>query len=239
MPFYQIMPAAYLYPDKVKAASDRKQLEEPVRQWCAYELIRTYGIAVINIEFERPVRMGSRPHWIDILVSREGKPSVVVECKKPSDRNADKALEQAVSYADAPEIQAEFAVVTNGKDWQVKRRILGKWCAVPDLSREVDQHTALAEYGMRQGRQDELYPKSAPSLHRTLRDYLDYALIFHLNVSLPDHLDDIWIGDMRGYCRATWEQAEVDGSGGFSEFVGMWASLLVSKVQFWKRGPLR
>jgi len=323
--------------------------------------------------------MGSRPHWIDILVSREGKPSVVVECKKPADGKTDKAMEQAVSYADAPEIQAEFAVVTNGTEWRVKRRIQGKWCVVPDLPREVDhngaepltellrglkalapllykldeplagedarrflhamqelfcgmnvltcdieqdlrtatdnllrvmsladehpnyrsgklayavQHlesfrkrnglgtefffnrdeipqeiqylhaelmrivesaqglsggevfllrllTALTEYGMRQGRGAELYPKFSPSLQKTLRDYLNYALTFHLNVSLPDHLDDIWIGDMRGYCRSAWEQVEVENRVTFREFVSLWASVLISKIQFWKSGPLR
>ena len=370
-PFYEVSPDAYLYPEKVKEAGSRKQLEEPVRQWCAYELIRAYGIAVTNIEFERPVRMGSRPHWIDILVSREGKPSVVVECKKASDRNAAKAMEQSVSYADAPGIQAEFPVFTNGTDWQVKRRIQGKWCAVPDLPRVVDQNgaepitellrglediapllykldqqlagkdaesflramqrffcsmnlltcdidrdlliatdnllrvissadehpaycsgklataikhfeayrkqkgfgielffngepmpheiqylhasllgmvegaqglsggevlllrldTALAEYGMRQGRRDELYSKSAPSLQQTLRDYLNYALVFHLNVSLPDHLDDIWIGDMRGYCRTAWERAANERQSTFGDFIAVWAGFLYSRIR--------
>jgi hypothetical protein len=109
LPFFQISPDAYLYPEKVKHAGARKQLEEPVRQWCGYELIRAYGVAVTDIEFERPVRMGSRSHWIDILISRGGKPAVVVECKKPSDRNLEKGMEQALSYADAAEIRAEFA----------------------------------------------------------------------------------------------------------------------------------
>src|SRR5947199_2459084 len=66
--------------------------------------------------------------------------------------------------------------------------------------------TAVTEYGMRQGRGVELYPKSSPSLQQTLRDYLNYALTFHLNVSLPDHLDNICIGDMRGYCQSAWER---------------------------------
>jgi hypothetical protein len=288
-------------------------------------------------------------------------------------------MEQGVSYADAPEIQAEFVVFTNGEDWQVKRRIQGKWCVVPDLPRDLDRHsaepitellrglkevapllykldqqlagedaqrlldamqrffcgmnvltcdidrdlliatdnllrvmlladahpdyrsekletalehfelyrkrkgfgiemflshesipneiqylhasilemveaaqgipggevlllrldTALAEYGMRQGRPDELYPKSAPSLQQALRDYLNYALVFHLNVSLPDHLDDIWLGDMRGYCRTAWEKVQVDRGATFWEFVGILASLAVSKLRFWKKRPLR
>jgi len=140
IPFFQIGPEAYLYPNKVQTAGDRKLAEEPVRQWCAHELIRAYGISIASIELERAVRMGSRPHWIDILVSCNGKPVAVVECKTPSERNLKKGMAQALSYADAPEIGAEFAVVTNGTDWQVRRRIQGKWCTVPDLPREIDQN---------------------------------------------------------------------------------------------------
>src|SRR6266508_1864144 len=286
-------------------------------------------------------------------------------------------MDQAMSYADAPNIQAEFALVTNGKDWQVKRRIQGKWCAVPHLPREIDRQksepitdllrgldvlapllfkldqplagedaqrflaamqcffhgtklltfeidrdlliatdnllrvssladehanyrsdklasavkhfelyrsrkgfainifsshesipdelqsihaslmnivetaqglsggevfllrldVALAEYGMMQRRRDELYPKRTQSLHGTLRDYLNYALVFHLNVSLPDHLDNILLGDMRGYCRSAWEQVEVDNRVTLGEFLSIWASVLFSKTQFWKKRP--
>jgi hypothetical protein len=68
-----------------------------------------------------------------------------------------------------------------------------------------------------------------------LREYLNYALTFHLNVSLPDHIDDIWTGDMRRYCRSAWEQVETDGRIKFSEFVSVWPNFLFSKLLFWKR----
>jgi len=142
-PFYQVSPDAYLYQDRVKISGTRKRLEEPVRQWCAHELIRAYGIKASNIEFERPVRMGSRNHWIDILVSNDGRPSVVVECKAPSNRKADEGMDQALSYADAPEIRAEYVVFTNGTDWHVQRRVNGRWCSVADLPRELDSRSAV------------------------------------------------------------------------------------------------
>ena len=41
----------------------------------------------------------------------------------------------------APEIQAEFVVFTNCKDWHVQRRIQEGWCTMPDLPREIDRHT--------------------------------------------------------------------------------------------------
>jgi hypothetical protein len=77
-PIYHLRKEAYLFPDQVQRSDERKQLEEPVRQWCAHELIRAYGIMVSDLELERPVRMGSRngskSHRIDILVLRDGSP---------------------------------------------------------------------------------------------------------------------------------------------------------------------
>jgi hypothetical protein len=51
-------------------------------------------------------------------------------------------MDQAISYANAQEIQAEFAVYTNGTVWNVQRRINGKWIPIPDIphrSSEPDQ----------------------------------------------------------------------------------------------------
>jgi len=350
LPFFHLSADAYLYPGKVKATGARKQLEEPVRQWCAYELIRAYGIPVNSIEFERPVRMGSSPHYIDILVSREGKPAVVLECKKLTDQDAEKGMAQAISYADAPELRAEFAVYTNGKDWHVKRRINERWCAVPDLPEHIHWHgamritdllqaleglapllyklhselvdegarrflramqrffyganlltsnldrdllvatdnllrvmslaeehpnyrqgklataikhfetyrtkrglefeismdnepmshglrylhasllniievadklsgpevsllrlnAALSQYAERQGLPNKYYPQIGSSLHNTLHEFLNSSMICQLNTSLPDHLDNILIGDLREYCRSAWDKVEAD-----------------------------
>jgi hypothetical protein len=283
-------------------------------------------------------------------------------------------MEQAISYADAPEIQAEFAVVTNGKDWQVKRRVKAQWCAVPDLPREIDWHSAkpvtdllygidaiapllyklntslegedaqrflaamqkpfygvhmltsdldrdlliatdnllrvaamadehpnyrfgklktaiehfeayrkqkgisiefffgneeishqvqylhasllqiiesagvavwdqmpllrldaaIAEYGMHQGRPKVLFPKVPLSLHQTLHDFLNRALTYHLNASLPDHLDDILIGDMRRFCQTAWDTVHVHEQISFRELVFAWVSFLFSKLRFSK-----
>jgi hypothetical protein len=67
-PFFEISPEAYLYPDRLKAAGDRKQLEEPVRQWCAYELIRAYGVAIGRLLLEIHARLASLLHWVPIGV---------------------------------------------------------------------------------------------------------------------------------------------------------------------------
>ncbi len=52
-------------------------------------------------------------------------------------------MAQAISYAYAQNIRAEFAVYTNGDAWHVKRRIREKWVSVPDLPKGVDQDGAV------------------------------------------------------------------------------------------------
>jgi hypothetical protein len=107
--------------------------EEPVRQWCAFELIRAYGIPVMALEFEHPVKVGSKNYRIDIVVKREGRPWVVIECKEPSFKKSADAINQAISYADAQTIKAEFVVYTNGHHWMARRRVRGEWVEIADL----------------------------------------------------------------------------------------------------------
>lgn len=68
--------------------------------------------------------------------------------------------------------------------------------------------TALLDYGMslREVAKPKSYPTLGPRVQDALRDFLDYALAVHLNVSLPDPLDKIWIGDMGRYCLAAWKK---------------------------------
>lgn len=140
-PFYTVREEAYLYPGITVREGDQEQHEEKVRQWCAYELIRTYGIRIDEIEFERQVKIGSKRYRIDILVTRNGRPWVVVECKR---RNVNKPVEgiaQAISYADEKSVQAPFAVYTNGDIWHTQRKVADQWLPVPDLPARTDLRT--------------------------------------------------------------------------------------------------
>jgi hypothetical protein len=131
-PFYEIPRSAYLYvgPPVLDAKTDEP--EEAVRQWCAFELMRAYGFSINDLNFEAQVRVGSKTCRIDILVLRDGMPWIVVECKAPNS-GGDKAIEQALSYADSPRIEAEYVLYTDGSDWQVRRRLKGRWEPVLDL----------------------------------------------------------------------------------------------------------
>lgn len=135
--FYEVKEDQYLLPRQITKSDGRKKLEESVRQWCAYELIRAYGFEISDLCFESPVRVGSKSYRIDILVKIRDVPLIVVECKEPSNQRHEDALDQAISYANSETIKAEFVIYTNGTVWQVQRRIHGGWVPVPDIPEEV------------------------------------------------------------------------------------------------------
>ena len=104
--FYSPPRAAYLFASKLSAQGGANEREEPVRQWCAFELMRAYGIMIVDLSFEEEVRVGSKIYRIDILVRRNGLPWIVVECKEPKHKKHDEGLDQAVSYAGAVTVSA-------------------------------------------------------------------------------------------------------------------------------------
>ena len=139
-PFYDIDRNAYLFPNQLPQSEGRNYPEEEVRQWCAHELLRAYGIKITDIQFEYPVKVGSKKYSIDILVLHGKKPTAVVECKLRGHTKHAEAMAQTVSYADAQSIRAEFAVYTNGDVWHVRRRVREQWVPLPDLPVAIDQN---------------------------------------------------------------------------------------------------
>lgn len=133
LPFYSVQQGAYLFAAKLAQHGGINAKEEPVRQWCAFELIRAYGLTISDLSFEEEVRVGSKTYRIDILVRRNGLPWIVIECKEPKHKKHEEGLEQAISYAVSVNVSAEYAIYTNGTAWQVKRKIEGEWNAVADI----------------------------------------------------------------------------------------------------------
>lgn len=345
--FYEVPTGVYLFANQPREASEQTQPEEPVRQWCAFELIRAYSIPVRDLQFEHPVKVGSKNYRIDILVRRNGNPWLVVECKHPEHTKHPEAMQQAISYASAQTISAEFALYTNGQEWHVQRCVRGRWVAVPDIpqglpsaggaplvqllrtldavapllhkldepmegdaartflsamqsffngmslltdgfdrdlliaadnllrvlsrsdkpsgyetgklqtardhlesfrkvrqlasevppvgsadglaadmqylyvtlmdwvedAKAIDHGdilllrllTALLDYGQNRRDQRKPHPAIGPHLHRSLSELLARTLAVHLNVTLPDPLDWVSVGDMRNYCHAGWD----------------------------------
>lgn len=131
--FYEVDPKAYIFRASFPVDGEKNGPEEVVRQWCAFELIRAYGIPITDLDFEHPVSVGSRTYRIDIVILQDGKPWAVVECKKREYVKHEHAMAQAISYADSQNVHAEYAVYTNGDVWRVKRKMNGNWLPVPDL----------------------------------------------------------------------------------------------------------
>jgi len=133
-PFYEIEPKNFLFKPVPLGDDGKVNPEEGVRQWCAFELLRAYGIPINDLTFEYPVLVGSKTYRIDIVILQDGKPWAIVECKKRGYEKHSHAMEQAISYADSQTIQAEYTVYTNGEAWHVKRKLNNHWLPVPDLS---------------------------------------------------------------------------------------------------------
>lgn len=132
--FYKVpCDARMLVGKSIAEGRTQDESEEDVRQWCIHELLRAYGVCITNIATERAVRVGTRTHRADIVVNRDGKPYIVIECKSRRSRKHDEAMQQAISYATAADVNAEFAAYTNGDAWLVRRRIGDQWVPVGDI----------------------------------------------------------------------------------------------------------
>lgn len=90
--------------------------EEKVRVWCIGVLKSALGYEDQDLDFE----MSAVSKKIDIAIKHEGKVILIIECKKHNTL-AKKARDQAVSYA--ANKSADWAVVTNGKAWELHRVI--------------------------------------------------------------------------------------------------------------------
>jgi hypothetical protein len=137
--FYKVPEDAWMFrkASAERVAGDKKWTpdEEAVRQWCIQELIRTYGVRIDRIKVECQVKVARerRPNRVDVVVLRDGHPYVVVECKARCIKKLDDALQQAMNYAVLPDMQATFAVATNGDAWLVRRCVNTDWVPVADL----------------------------------------------------------------------------------------------------------
>ncbi|MBL7076276.1 MAG: type I restriction enzyme HsdR N-terminal domain-containing protein [Kiritimatiellae bacterium] len=132
--FYTVSRETWLFAGTAtESDGKRTQPEEDVRQWCLHELLRAYGVLIGNLQVERPVRVGTRTHRADIVMLQDNRPYIVIECKSRRTRKHDEAMKQAISYATAADMNAEFAVYTNGDVWWVRRRVKDQWVPVPDL----------------------------------------------------------------------------------------------------------
>ena len=86
--------------------------EEKVRQFFVLQLINELKIPVSHISIERKITLNGLAKRYDIVVYKEKKPWMVVECKAPNIPLTQEVIEQAGRYNQT--LNAEIIGVTNG-----------------------------------------------------------------------------------------------------------------------------
>ena len=150
--FYNVSENCYLF--------DRKTgPEEQVRQWVLFELIRYYGYSIEQIKIEKSVQYGTRRGFIDIIIYLNDKPFIIIECKRQTGYSKSKDhMKQAISYANADSIQAEFCVFTDGNIWQVKRKTAAGWVNYPNIPKLKNNDQTEFKYSILLHDLDEIKP---------------------------------------------------------------------------------
>ena len=95
--------------------SESKNREEEVRHWCIDVLKVALGYSDDDIEIQVPI-LGK---YADIVLKKDGKAFLVIECKGIKSRLNRNVRFQAANYATS--LSAEWIVVTNGQIWKLYR----------------------------------------------------------------------------------------------------------------------
>ena len=118
--YYEIPTDRYIF-------NKNEKPEEKIRQWVLFEILTTFGVNIKNIQVEVPVKVGTKTHFADIVIYENYKPIVVIECKRKEDNKPRNSLNQAISYASSKEINAVYAVSTNGIYWKCSKKENNEW----------------------------------------------------------------------------------------------------------------
>ncbi len=98
--------------DTLRGGYLRLTPEEWVRQHVIAMLIDGLGYERAVVRCECPVEINGQPQRADIVIFRESKPYILVECKAPSIGVAGEALQQVARYNTV--LHASYILVTNG-----------------------------------------------------------------------------------------------------------------------------
>jgi hypothetical protein len=106
--------------------------EEWVRQHLAHYLCEILGYPTIRVLMEHKVQMGRHSRRFDLVVlGRDLTPMMLVECKAPAEKLDDEVWWQALCYNQ--HIAADFVVITNGLEMQIRMRSANGWQVVLGL----------------------------------------------------------------------------------------------------------
>jgi len=103
--------------------------EEKVRQFFILKLINELQVPISHISVERKITLNGLAKRYDIVVYKEAKPWMVVECKAPHIPLTQEVLEQAGRYNQT--LNAEVIGVTNGAQQKFFRIDFEKETIIP------------------------------------------------------------------------------------------------------------
>lgn len=98
--------------------------EEWVRQNFIQYLIQVKQYPATLIAIEKTIQLGELKKRFDIVVYKEDKPWMLIECKEANVTISEKTLEQILQYQQI--IEATFLVMTNGHNTYVAQIKTGK-----------------------------------------------------------------------------------------------------------------
>lgn len=106
--------------------------EEWVRQHLAHYLCGNLGYPAIRLLLEHRVQVGRHSRRYDLVVlGRDLAPMMLVECKAPTEKLDEEVWWQALCYDQHQ--AADFLVITNGLEMQIRMRRAGGWQVVLGL----------------------------------------------------------------------------------------------------------
>ncbi|NCW11798.1 MAG: type I restriction enzyme HsdR N-terminal domain-containing protein [Chitinophagia bacterium] len=102
--------------------------EEWVRQNLLQYLVQTCQYPSALIAVEKTIQLGTLQKRFDIVVYKNDKPWMIVECKEARVEINEKALNQILQYQQV--LEAEYLILSNGHETKGAKIISGKWQAL-------------------------------------------------------------------------------------------------------------
>ena len=116
---------AYIW-DPLRRKSVRNTPEEAVRQWFISVLHEGMRVPEHMMGSEVAFRHGAKDYRADILVySRQARPLMLVECKRPEVELDQEVVDQALRYCN--ELEVKYIAITNGHKTFIFHRQENGW----------------------------------------------------------------------------------------------------------------
>lgn len=109
--------------DKIRKRFVTLSLEEWVRQNFIAYLTKTKSYPAPLMAIEKEIRLGELKKRCDIVVYKDSRPWMIIECKEPQVRLDEKVLRQILGYNMT--LQVPYLVLTNGETTHGLRRTGG------------------------------------------------------------------------------------------------------------------